>query len=194
MQCPECGRNCVPVSLRTMLHQVCAPENRYIAGGDYAYCANRDCHIGYFSASNRIPKSSLRAFQPGQRKMLCHCFDISESAWRTALAAGRAVAMKDFVVQQTKAGLCACETRNPSGRCCLAFFNKWRTPMITESTITCPVCGHRKKEIMPDDTCQWFYECEQCHALLKPKDGDCCVFCSYGDAPCPPVQKRTSSV
>ncbi|MGZ0079886.1 GDCCVxC domain-containing (seleno)protein [Methylomonas sp. LW13] len=24
--------------------------------------------------------------------------------------------------------------------------------------------------------CQWFYECQGCHTLLKPKPGDCCVF------------------
>jgi len=61
--------------------------------------------------------------------------------------------------------------------------------MIDESTITCPECGHNKKEMMPTDACQWFYECEACHALLKPKAGDCCVFCSYGDVPCPPIQQ-----
>jgi len=60
--------------------------------------------------------------------------------------------------------------------------------MITESTITCPVCGYQKSETMPTDACQWFYECAQCHTLLKPNDGDCCVFCSYGDVPCPPMQ------
>jgi len=64
--------------------------------------------------------------------------------------------------------------------------------MIAESTITCPTCGHSKKETMPTDACQWFYECKQCHSLLKPKEGDCCVFCSYGDIPCPPVQQRQS--
>lgn len=56
------------------------------------------------------------------------------------------------------------------------------------STITCPLCGHRKTETMPTDACQYFYDCEGCHAVLKPKSGDCCVFCSYGDVPCPPVQ------
>jgi hypothetical protein len=24
--------------------------------------------------------------------------------------------------------------------------------------------------------------------LLRPKPGDCCVFCSYGDMKCPPMQ------
>ncbi len=61
--------------------------------------------------------------------------------------------------------------------------------IICESTLTCPECGHHKRERMPANACQWFYECEACHALLKPKPGDCCVFCSYGDIPCPPVQQ-----
>jgi hypothetical protein len=56
------------------------------------------------------------------------------------------------------------------------------------STITCPLCGHRKTETMPEDACQYFYDCEGCGAVLKPEAGDCCVFCSYGDVPCPPVQ------
>ncbi|MGJ0503767.1 MAG: GDCCVxC domain-containing (seleno)protein [Methylocystis sp.] len=61
--------------------------------------------------------------------------------------------------------------------------------MKLASTITCPLCGHRAKESMPVDACQFFYECKGCGALLKPKFGTCCVFCSYGDAPCPPIQE-----
>ena len=57
------------------------------------------------------------------------------------------------------------------------------------STLTCPVCGHQKTETMPTDACQYFYECSGCKTLLKPKAGDCCVFCSYGDVPCPPIQE-----
>jgi hypothetical protein len=57
------------------------------------------------------------------------------------------------------------------------------------STITCPECGHAKKEKMPTNACQWFYECESCKALLKPLSGDCCVYCSYGTVKCPPIQE-----
>jgi hypothetical protein len=57
-----------------------------------------------------------------------------------------------------------------------------------ESLLTCPECGHAKTELMPDDACLFFYECESCHALLRPKHGDCCVFCSYGSLPCPSKQ------
>ncbi|WP_074454353.1 GDCCVxC domain-containing (seleno)protein [Marinobacter sp. X15-166B] len=60
-------------------------------------------------------------------------------------------------------------------------------PKLT-SEISCPVCGHKETETMPEDACQYYYECKKCRGLLKPKQGDCCVFCSYGDTPCPPVQ------
>ncbi|MEO6813939.1 MAG: GDCCVxC domain-containing (seleno)protein [Ginsengibacter sp.] len=57
-----------------------------------------------------------------------------------------------------------------------------------QSTITCPQCGFKKEETMPTDACRYFYECTNCEAILKPKRGDCCVYCSYGTASCPPVQ------
>jgi len=41
---------------------------------------------------------------------------------------------------------------------------------------------------MPENACIWYHQCSACGELLKPKPGDCCVFCSYGDVPCPPRQ------
>jgi hypothetical protein len=60
--------------------------------------------------------------------------------------------------------------------------------MILESVIRCPNCDNESSELMPVDACQFFYDCKRCGARLKPKDGDRCVFCSYGTVPCPPVQ------
>ncbi len=60
--------------------------------------------------------------------------------------------------------------------------------MTAQSTITCPVCGTAKAEAMPTDACQFFYDCSGCATVLRAKPGDCCVFCSYGDVPCPPIQ------
>ena len=61
---------------------------------------------------------------------------------------------------------------------------------VLASALTCPNCGHVKLEIMPTDACLWFYECESCHALLRPRPGDCCVFCSFGSIKCPQVQQQ----
>ena len=61
-----------------------------------------------------------------------------------------------------------------------------------KSEITCPNCGFKKLEDMPLNACQFFYECDNCSKILKPKEGDCCVYCSYGTLPCPPIQKNKS--
>ena len=61
--------------------------------------------------------------------------------------------------------------------------------LVLESILTCPECANVKLETMPTDFCQWFYECEQCHVVLKPLAGDCCVYCSYGSVPSPPIQE-----
>ena len=64
--------------------------------------------------------------------------------------------------------------------------------MILESVITCPHCAATNAELMPTDACQFFYVCTGCGATLRPKQGDCCVFCSYGSVPCPPIQAERS--
>jgi hypothetical protein len=59
---------------------------------------------------------------------------------------------------------------------------------ILESEIVCRGCGFIALEVMPVDACQYVYQCKRCGLELKPLPGDCCVFCSYGSVPCPPVQ------
>ena len=60
--------------------------------------------------------------------------------------------------------------------------------LVLVSTLTCPECGAASRHTMPEDACQYFLDCPACGVVLKPRPGDCCVFCSWGDVPCPPVQ------
>ncbi|WP_096526934.1 GDCCVxC domain-containing (seleno)protein [Candidatus Nitrosoglobus terrae] len=62
--------------------------------------------------------------------------------------------------------------------------------VILKSILTCPHCNFAKQEIMPTDSCQFYYECDNCKALLRPNPGDCCVFCSFGSVLCPPIQAQ----
>ena len=64
------------------------------------------------------------------------------------------------------------------------------TGIVTRCVLTCPSCGHSEVMDMPEDACLFFHECGGCKTLLRPKTGDCCVFCSYGSVPCPPVQRH----
>jgi len=63
----------------------------------------------------------------------------------------------------------------------------------TKSTIRCPRCGGEREEEMIIDACQFFYKCTYCGEVLRPRAGDCCVFCSYGTVPCPSIQADPST-
>jgi hypothetical protein len=56
------------------------------------------------------------------------------------------------------------------------------------AVITCPHCGLKSTETMPTDACLYVYVCAGCQEELRPRKGDCCVFCSYSDRLCPPRQ------
>lgn len=58
-----------------------------------------------------------------------------------------------------------------------------------ESVVKCPKCGFESAERMPEDRCIVRYSCKRCGFIMTPRDGDCCIFCSYGTVPCPPVQE-----
>lgn len=61
--------------------------------------------------------------------------------------------------------------------------------VVIDATLTCPECGHMTDETMPTNACQFFFECSSCSTVIRPKQGDCCVFCSYSSAKCPPMQQ-----
>jgi hypothetical protein len=107
--------------MRTLLHHVKFPENQSLPNGHYFYCANEGCEVVYFSDSHHIARDALR--EPIQH-MLCYCFDISVQAYQEALSKGEAATINHFILEQTKEGLCACEAKNPSGRCCWANVQK----------------------------------------------------------------------
>ena len=61
------------------------------------------------------------------------------------------------------------------------------TPVLT-SVLRCPECGHSERLEMAADSCVVFHVCGGCGVVMRPEAEDCCVFCSYGSVPCPPMQ------
>jgi len=57
--------------------------------------------------------------------------------------------------------------------------------MKMTAIITCPTCGTKTEGEIPEDACLIFWDCPACRTTLRPKPGDCCVFCSYADRRCP---------
>ena len=121
--CPQCGESCKSVDNKTLYHQVKFPENTQLSSDKYYFCASKECPVGYFSGTDHIiPKQQLRTYQEIEGDKLCYCFDINANHYLSALTANHAEIIKNFVIQKTKSGDCACEVKNPSGQCCLAKF------------------------------------------------------------------------
>jgi len=52
-----------------------------------------------------------------------------------------------------------------------------------QSVLTCPYC--QATEIVTSEIgAQHLYRCRACSAILKPKSGDCCILCSFGNRDC----------
>lgn len=58
----------------------------------------------------------------------------------------------------------------------------------TKTILTCPYCEGSHEIEMPTNYCQIVFVCTVCGKKITPKEGDCCIFCSYADRKCPPEQ------
>ncbi len=119
-RCPDNGKAYVEVSVRTITHHIKNPWEWKPDAQRYFFCDDPDCDVVYFGEDDStIRKTELRT-RVGVKETsadapLCYCYGINKS---DATMPG----VRDYVVGQTRAGNCACETRNPSGRCCLKDF------------------------------------------------------------------------
>ncbi|MBI5793243.1 MAG: hypothetical protein HZA63_17400 [Rhodocyclales bacterium] len=119
-RCPGNGAECAEVSPRTIAHHIAAPWTWTPTASRWFHCADPACEVLYFDdEGSTIPRSRLRiraAVDASGDRPLCHCFGLTPDDFL------RDPATRDYVVAQTRAGLCSCETSNPSGRCCLKDF------------------------------------------------------------------------
>lgn len=122
-RCPANGQAYSEVSVRTIAHHIKDAWTWQPTGQRYFFCDDPACEVVYFSEDgSTILESQLRtrvgAKDPSGNGLLCYCFGVTKDDFRANPAT------KDFVIAQTKAGLCSCDTSNPSGRCCLKDFPK----------------------------------------------------------------------
>ena len=86
-----------------------------------------------------------------------------------------------------KNDLMSVDRPNTKDSCCLKGKAREGDTLL-QTEVTCPNCGYKKTETMPTDVCVIKYNCEECKIELHPKEGDCCVFCTYSTHKCPSMQ------
>lgn len=60
--------------------------------------------------------------------------------------------------------------------------------VMLETVIKCPRCGYFQMETMPAEACVICWKCPGCAEVIRPKPGDCCVYCSHASNKCPAAQ------
>ena len=123
LNCPSNGKLCPSVEPKTISHHLKQPWNWQATEQGYYFCSDPECDVVYFAEDGSVITTSelrttvgIKAMKPNS--IICYCYGVTlEDAQSDA-------AIKAFVVQKTKAGECACDSRNPSGRCCLKDFPK----------------------------------------------------------------------
>ncbi len=122
-ECPINGKPYNSVKRKTLLHHILQPWRHTLAQQSYYFCNDPACDVVYFGKDNSVFHSNelrTRIWQksPDESALLCYCFGITKEYAR------KNKSIKTFIAEQTKKSLCACETSNPSGRCCLKDFAK----------------------------------------------------------------------
>jgi hypothetical protein len=120
--CPGCGKHGRQVALITVQAQVAVSLQELVAS-PYQLCASPGCAVVYYAAgAPPITRAQVREHvfpkEATPDVLICHCFRHSLGAIQQSDQVGRAAILAN-IVAGTRQGQCACELRNPQGRCCL---------------------------------------------------------------------------
>ena len=128
--CEKCSSQGRPVSRKTVMLMLNPDLLEQAMTGKFSFCSARDCPVVYFEdEGNRcFTVDDLRTRVGLKAKEdpipLCYCFGFDESHLRDELSRTGETTIPEKISRLIREGLCACDTRNPSGLCCLGEVNK----------------------------------------------------------------------
>ncbi len=124
MKCPASASTGESVTSKTVKALLTETALRRFEPGAYHFCSDPACSVVYFDDhGHRFDKDEIRVpvwqKEPRGARMICYCFDESETSIRAELDATGGSLAVDRVRGHISAARCACDLRNPRGRCCL---------------------------------------------------------------------------
>ena len=129
-RCERCDGKGRAVSRKTVLLMVKPHLLERAMSGSYTFCQSPDCPIVYFddTCDRHFTVDDLRLRVGPKVKddpiPLCYCFGFDESHVREEIAQTGHTTVPEQISKLIREGLCACDTRNPAGVCCLGEVNK----------------------------------------------------------------------
>ena len=129
-RCQACKGHSRPVSRKTVLLMLKPHLLEQAMRGTYSFCFSLDCPVVYFEedGSQRFTTEDLRIVVGVKATVdpipLCYCFGFNESHIREEIAHQGRTTVPKRIAALIREGLCACDSRNPTGMCCLGEVNK----------------------------------------------------------------------
>ncbi|MBI1749508.1 MAG: copper chaperone Copz family protein [Acidobacteria bacterium] len=125
MACPVCGTRSKQVDTLTVKSLV-----RHLRFGapptQYYFCDAAGCDVVYFPLDPAAPtfrradlwvRVGVKELEDSS--LVCYCFGVTRGNIRDEIQRTGKSSMAERIKAEVKAGHCACETKNPSGKCCL---------------------------------------------------------------------------
>jgi Zinc binding domain len=138
--CPQCGAVGHEVARETvgamaMLEVPAAVLSR----ATYRYCATEACPVIYYADGGAVMERQhvrvpVNAKDSGLDVPLCYCFGHTRRIIAEEIAATGQSTAFTAITREIKAGHCACEVKNPSGRCCLGDVRAYEKRAAEEIT------------------------------------------------------------
>jgi len=125
MACPVNGARSKQVEMLTVKSLV-----RHIPIGilndKFYFCEARDCDVVYFPFDPQAPTFRRQdlvvrvgAKETADPIPICYCFGFTRKDIEDEIAASGRSTVAERISAEVKQGNCACEVKNPSGKCCL---------------------------------------------------------------------------
>lgn len=122
--CPLCGKHGKAVAVVTV-RALLAISLQAVTDDDYRFCATSDCPVVYFSRDGTQQFTTAQLREPVFQKApatptvpVCYCFHYTLGVIQEADTSTRAQIVA-AITAGVQAGQCACDIRNPQGKCCL---------------------------------------------------------------------------
>lgn len=123
--CPGCGASGQTVKVRTLKHWLATPFVPAVPEVSFYFCGAQECPVVYFSGdhSEKYKKEQLR-YRVGIKETsgpipVCYCFGVTQEMIAGEIRETGKSGFSAWIAKEVKASNCACDVRNPSGRCCL---------------------------------------------------------------------------
>ena len=128
-RCSTCGSEGRPVERQTVFHHVKHEQLDRVNGEAYRFCAEPNCPVVYYGDTRTCftaddVRELVAIKTQGDQRPICYCFGFSEGDARKEIERTGTSTIPSTISRLIKAGLCACEVRNPAGVCCLGEVNR----------------------------------------------------------------------